>query len=477
MKLPPALRAVLGALARRGRPFLVGGCVRDWLRGFEPKDFDVEVYGLNWDDAASVLAPFGPTDVVGRSFGVIKLRVGGAEYDISLPRLETKTGAGHRGFAVEADAMLDERAASARRDFTINAILYDPMAQRLVDHHGGAEDLRRRILRHTSAAFVEDPLRVLRAFQFAARFDFAVAPETIALCASIRDAFAELPRERVWGEWDKWATRSVVPARGLDVLKATGWLAHFPEVAALDGTPQEPAWHPEGDVFTHVGHCLNALVTLPGWREGDDAARRVLTFAVLGHDLGKPSVTQHVDREGVMRWVSPGHDQAGGPLVESLLERLGSPLEVRPRVRALVENHHVHQSWPLEGPSPTAVRRLARKLAPATIDELLIVMEADHRGRPPLLSEETVLRLDRLRAAAQALSLEARAPAPILQGRDLIALDLAPGPRFGEILHRAFEAQLDGAFSDHDSGMAWLRAWLGRERSPGSSGESGSTPA
>jgi tRNA nucleotidyltransferase (CCA-adding enzyme) len=178
-----------------------------------------------------------------------------------------------------------------------------------------------------------------------------------------------------------------------------------------------------------------------------------------------------------MRWVSPGHDQAGGPLVESLLERLGSPLEVRPRARALVENHHVHQSWPLEGPSPTAVRRLARKLAPATIDELLIVMEADHRGRPPLLSEETMLRLDRLRAAAQALSLEARAPAPILQGRDLIALDLAPGPRFGEILHRAFEAQLDGAFCDHASGVAWLRAWLGRERSPGSSGESGSTSA
>jgi tRNA nucleotidyltransferase (CCA-adding enzyme) len=460
MNIPTELQALIEALAQRGRPYLVGGCVRDWLLGQEPKDFDVEVYGLGWEEVAAILRPFGPTDVVGRSFGVIKVRVDGTEYDIALPRRETKTGVGHRGFVVEPDVALDERAAAARRDFTINAILYDPIGRRVVDHYGGERDLRARVLRHTGPAFVEDPLRVLRAFQFAARFDFTVTPETIALCASIRDSFRELPRERVWGEWEKWATKSIAPARGLAVLKDTGWLAHFPEIAALDGTPQEPAWHPEGDVFTHVGHCLNALVTLRAWREADAAQRRVLTFAVLCHDFGKPSTTQRAERHGVVRIVSPGHDQAGGVLAEAFLERLGTPLDLRPRVRALVENHHVHQSWPLEGPTPAAVRRLARKLAPATIDELLTVMEADHRGRPPLLSEETTLRLAKLRETATALALEARPPEPILHGRDLIALGLAPGRQFGEILHRAFEAQLEGAFHDHASGMAWLRAQL-----------------
>lgn len=457
MNLPPELAAVVQALARRGRPYLVGGCVRDWLLGREPKDFDVEVYGLDWDQLAAVLAPFGPTDVVGRSFGVMKVRVDGREYDISLPRRETKTGTGHRGFAVAADAALDERTASARRDFTINAILYDPVGGRVVDHHGGVEDLRRGVLRHTSAAFVEDPLRVLRAFQFAARFAFSLAPETAALCARMRDAFAELPRERIWGEWDKWATASRVPGRGLQVLRETGWLVHFPELAALDGTPQEPAWHPEGDVFDHVIHCVDALAGLAGWREAAVARRRALMFAVLAHDFGKPAVTQRVERGGVMRIMSPGHDQAGGPLAEAFLERLGSPLELRPWVRALVEHHHAHQSWPLTGPTPAAVRRLARKLAPATIDDLLLVMEADHRGRPPLVSDETALRLARLREVARELALEARAPEPLLRGRDLIALGLKPGPQFGEILRRAFEAQLEGAFTDHAGGIAWLR--------------------
>lgn len=469
MTIPAPLRSVLDALARRGRPYLVGGCVRDWLLGIEPKDFDIEVYGLDWDDVAAVLRPFGPTDVVGRSFGVVKVRVGGAEYDIALPRRETKSGAGHRGFQVEADATLDERTAAARRDFTINALLYDPIAGRLVDHHGGGSDLRQRVLRHTSAAFIEDPLRVLRAFQFAARFDFTVAPETIALCASIRDSFSELPRERVWGEWEKWATQSIAPARGLAVLRDTGWLAHFPEVAALAGTPQDPEWHPEGDVFTHTGHCLNALVQLPGWRDAAAPERAILSFAVLGHDFGKPATTHRALKHGVERIVSPGHAEVGGPLIEAFLERLGSPLDVRPPTRQLVECHHAHLSWPDDGPSASAVRRLARKLAPATIADLLLVMESDHRGRPPLLSEDTPLRLAGLRDAAEQLSLAAQPPVALLQGRDLIALGLKPGSHFGPILHDAFEAQLEGAFLDHASAMDWLRERLGRD--PASSGK------
>jgi tRNA nucleotidyltransferase (CCA-adding enzyme) len=239
MKIPPPLHAALAALrSAGGRPRLVGGSVRDWLLGLEPKDFDVEVYGLDYETMGRALSSFGPTDIVGRSFGVIKTRIDGQEYDFSLPRRESKTGAGHRGFAVEPDSTLTEAEAAARRDFTINAIAYDPLEQRVIDFHGGENDLKQKVLRHTSAAFTEDPLRVLRAFQLAARFEFTLAPETSVLCRAISDTYRELPVERVWGEWEKWALKSAKPSLGLAVLKETDWLRHFPEIAALEGLPQ-----------------------------------------------------------------------------------------------------------------------------------------------------------------------------------------------------------------------------------------------
>jgi len=427
MQLPPDLRALLDAVRRVGRPRLVGGGVRDWLLGLAPKDFDVEVAGVDFDTLHRALAPFGATDVIGRSFGVIKVRAGGAEYDFSLPRRESKTGAGHRGFAVAPDPGLSDAEAAARRDFTINAIAYDPFAGAIIDPHGGQADLQARVLRHTSAAFGEDPLRVLRAFQLAARFDFSLAPETVALCRSIADTFAELPVERVWGEWDKWAVKSTKPARGLAVLEETGWLRHFPELAALRGTPQEPEWHPEGDVFTHTQLCLDALVALEGWQASDAARRRLLTFAVLAHDFGKPSTTEHAERRGQLRWISLGHEAAGGPITEVFLRRLGSPLEPIAPVCALVVHHLAHHHGHAEF-SDTSVRRLARRLAPATIDDLVLVMRADHEGRPPLRSADSLARIDQLQAKARALAVEKSAPRPLVLGRHLVALGRTPGP-------------------------------------------------
>jgi tRNA nucleotidyltransferase (CCA-adding enzyme) len=314
--IPEELLVVLAAVRREGRPRLVGGCVRDALLGLPPKDFDVEVGGLDFDGLHAILAPFGATDVVGRNFGVIKLRLAGAEYDFSLPRRDSKTGSGHRGFVVAPDPELTEADAAARRDFTINAISYDPFTGQLSDPCGGQRDLAARVLRHTSAAFGEDPLRVLRAFQFAARFDLTLAPETAEVCRQIAPSFAELPVERVWGEWDKWLTQSVRPSRGLAVLAEAGWLAHFPEIAALSGTPQDPAWHPEGDVFIHTTHCCDALAALPAWLEAAPARRRILMLAVLAHDFGKPATTVFAERRGQLRWISPGHECAGLPLVE-----------------------------------------------------------------------------------------------------------------------------------------------------------------
>jgi len=460
VKIPPPLLAALQALRiAGGRPRLVGGCVRDWLLGLEPKDFDVEVFGLDFEALGRALAPFGPTDLVGVSFGVLKVRLDGIEYDFSLPRRESKTGAGHRGFAVAPDPRLTEAEAAARRDFTINAIAYDPVEDRVIDPHGGERDLRARVLRHTGPAFAEDPLRVLRGFQLAARFELTLDDATAAVCRSIRDAYRELPLERVWGEWDKWATRSVKPSRGLAVLKQTGWLGHFPEVAALDGLPQEPEWHPEGDVFIHTGHCLDALTGLAAWRDGQATTRRVLALAVLAHDFGKAGTTQQAMKRGQLRWVSPDHEAMGGPLAESFLQRVGAPAGLVERVRPLVVNHLAHH----HGPGrlrDTTVRRLARKIEPATLDELIAVMMSDHLGRPPLVSAEALARIDELRAAASRLALEHAAPKPVILGRHLITLGFEPGPGFRRALDAAFESQLDGAFVDEAGGLEWMRNYL-----------------
>lgn len=463
LALPDDLRAMLEAVRAVGRPRLVGGGVRDWLLGITAKDFDVEVAGIDFETLHRVLTPFGSTDIVGRSFGVIKVRsrATGSEYDFSLPRRESKTGAGHRGFAVRPDPTLSDAEAAARRDFTVNAIALDPFSGALIDPHGGQRDLTARILRHTSGAFVEDPLRVLRGFQLAARFGFSLAPETIALCRSIAPAFAELPVERIWSEWEKWATKSLQPSRGLTVLEQTDWLKHFPEVAALRGTPQEPEWHPEGDVFTHTQCCLDALVAQPEWVASTPHRRRLLMFAVLAHDFGKPSTTARAEKRGALRWVSPGHEAAGGPIAVQFLRRIGAPLDHDAPVSALVVNHLAHHHGQAEF-SATSVRRLARRLAPATIDDLAAVMRADADGRPPRASPEIHAQIDELVAQANALKLADAAPKPIVLGRHLVALGRKPGPDFKAITDAAFEAQLDGAFADEAGGVAWLKAYLER---------------
>jgi len=468
MKLPPDLLAVLQAVRRVGRPRLVGGGVRDWLLGRPSHDYDIEVAGVDFPTLQGTLAHFGGTDLVGRSFGVIKLRIRGREYDFSLPRRESKEGAGHRGFAITPDPQLSDAEAAARRDFTINAIAYDPFADVLIDPHNGQTDLRHGILRHTSAAFSEDPLRVLRGFQLAARLDFTLAPETAALCREISDTFRELALERVWGEWDKWATKALKPSRGLDVLKETGWLRHFPEIAALDATQQDPQWHPEGNVFTHTQHCLDSLGALDAWQTAPLPLRRKLTFAVLAHDFGKPATTFVSERNGVKRILSPGHETAGTAPTETFLRRIGAPLELATHICPLVKNHLAHYSGqPAETTfSDSAVRRLARRLAPATIEELLIVMRADHDGRPPLHDAETLARIDALGEKARGLALADSAPKPLVLGRHLIALGWHPGPEFKAVLDAAFEAQLDGQFHDEDAGRLWLAEFLANQNEP-----------
>lgn len=452
VELPERLIQVLAETPELSRAYVVGGSVRDALLGREVKDFDLEVFGIGYGELTGALKRWGRVDVVGRSFGVAKLSMkDGEQYDFSLPRRDSKAGPGHRGFDVEVDPEIPLEEASARRDFTFNALLYDPRRDEILDFHGGVADLRNRRLRHTGPAFVEDPLRVLRGMQFVGRFDLETDPETVELCRSMAGMHGELAMERVREEWWKWAAKSVAPGRGLRFLEETGWLRHYPELAGLLGVEQDAEWHPEGDAWVHTQHCLDALVTLPEWGEATETTRVVWALAVLLHDTGKATHTRRELREGRERVVSPGHDAAGGPLAEAFLGRLKPPNATVARVVPLVLNHMVH----LERCTPRAVRRLARRLEPASIRDLAVVMTADGSGRPPKPRGETAF-VRELKRLAEELALEAQAPRPILLGRHLLARGMAAGPGMKTLLDRAFEAQLDGEFADLAGAERWL---------------------
>jgi tRNA nucleotidyltransferase (CCA-adding enzyme) len=457
LSLPPALEEILRDLNAAGyRALIVGGAVRDALLGLRPKDFDIEVYGAAYDKLAALLARAGRVDLVGKSFGVVKLTVPELDtIDFSVPRIENKTGIHHRDFHTVFDETITPRQAATRRDFTINALAYDPIRDELLDFFHGEEDLRDRILRATSSAFSEDPLRVLRGMQFACRFDLTLDPETAEVSRGIAGEYATLARERVAEEFMKWAIKSAHPGRIAGYLRATGWMLHFPELAALAGVPQDPEWHPEGDVEVHTMLVLNAAARVADRErlEGDD--RAVLLFAALSHDFAKATTTALRDREGRMRWTSFGHEAEGGPLARAFLERIGIKSTIVEQVVPLVENHLASSSIGRDV-TPRAVRRLAMRLAPAGIGQLLRLIEADYSGRPPLPSglPEGALRI---RAMAEAQAVAEKPQAPLILGRHVLPyFGGQPGRHIGEVTAAAYEAQADGAFSTEEEALAWL---------------------
>ena len=451
--LPAELMRLLRETPGMEKAFLVGGCVRDWLLGVENKDFDIEVFGLEYPVLAQALSRWGRVDLVGRSFGVVKLSLPhGPTYDFSIPRRDSKTAPGHKGFQVSFDPGLTPSDAAARRDFTINSLMFDPRRNELLDFFGGEKDLRQRTLRHTSGAFPEDPLRVLRGMQFAARFELTAAAETVELARAIKGAYPELARERGREDWFKWAGQSKQPSLGLKFLVDSEWIEHFPELAATRGVPQDPEWHPEGDVFAHTAHCCDALVELESWQRADAESRVTYMLAVLTHDLGKATTTTEALKHGKARIISSGHEVASGVLAEAFLERINVPTAIRERVIPLVVNHMAHFS---EEVTDRGVRRLAKRLEPENIDGLLTVMTADAYGRPPRpRSMPATVKL--IAEKAEELAVRTKAAEPILLGRHLVTLGLAPGRAMGEVLKRAYEAQLAGEFSDVKSSLAWL---------------------
>lgn len=379
-----------------GRAYFVGGYVWDMLLGIPCNDIDIEVFGLDYDTLYNILSHYGKLKCEGKSFQVMMLKVDGVKYDFSLPRKDSKVGKGHKEFVVEVDPYLTLEEAARRRDFTINSISLDILTNELYDPYSGIVDIQTRTLRATSEQFAEDPLRVLRGMQFCGRFNLINHDQdSLDLCYDLFDGYSYLSLDRIWGEWFKWVTKSIYPSLGLDFLLECGWLGHYPELECLIDLPQDPEYHPEGDVFTHTLLACDHASEIAG-REGlgpEDTC--VLVLSALCHDLGKQTTT-YINEDN--RVVSPGHAQETY-LTEDFLNRTGTPNKIKDRVIELVREHMAH----LNGTSNKVVRRLLSRLEHNSIDMLMFLIEADHSARPPL---DTRLPEDALTIWEKAVELE-----------------------------------------------------------------------
>ena len=425
-----------------GRALMVGGCVRDSLLGGESSDRDIECFGIGGEALLRVLGAKFKLDLVGASFGVVKLK--DYDVDVALPRRETKLGLGHRAFTMEYDPSLSLEEASARRDFTVNAIYSDPLTGEILDPWNGRADLKRGILRHVSEHFREDPLRVLRGMQFTARFGLTPAPETVAVCRTMESE--GLPCERLFAEWAKLLVKGVRISAGLKFLRDTGWVRYYPELERLIGCRQDPHWHPEGDVWNHTLQCLDNFAEARGGEP--ERENLIVGLAVLCHDFGKPFTTYYDRNRKRLR--SLGHDEAGVKPAREFLARLTNEERIFKEVLPLVRLHMRPYSLWQNGCGDNAVRRLAAEAG--RIDRLVRVEAADKGPEDGKMPEFCRWLLER----AENLRILDSVPKPIIQGRDLIAIGMEPGPEFGRILKVSYEAQLDGAFSDREGAMKYL---------------------
>lgn len=431
------------ARARGGRALVVGGYVRDRLRGQPSKDLDLEVFGVAEDVLPSMLGAIGRVEPVGRAFPVYKL----GPIDVALPRRESKTGRGHTAFTVQGDPFMSFADAARRRDFTMNAIGWDPLTDAYVDPFAGRVDLAARRLRVVDArTFADDSLRVLRALQFAARFEATLDDEATAICRAI--ALDDLPAERLWGEFEKLLLVAERPSIGFALGRALGVIEQvLPEMVPLYDCPQDPEWHPEGDVWTHT-----LMVIDEARRRNADLDRPRLATVMLSavcHDLGKPATTALIDG----RWRSPGHEAAGVEPATRILDRLNintlDGFDVRTQVLAITAEHLRPSAFfkAKDTVRDGAFRRLALR-----VDMELLVRfgRADCHGRTGTFDCSA---MEWFLERARALGVEHDAPKPLLLGRHLIALGIRPGPRMGEILRAVYEQQLDGAVSSLDDAL------------------------
>jgi tRNA nucleotidyltransferase (CCA-adding enzyme) len=458
--LPSALQHIAKDIEKEGGTlYIVGGWVRDALLGTLSKDLDFEVYGVPQTKLISILSQYGKPNQVGKAFGVTILPIENIQCDFALPRKEIKTGVGHKGFEVVPDPSLSFPEAASRRDFTINAMGWDILSSQLEDPYNGLQDLSKKTLRHVSSAFSEDPLRALRAVQFAARFEFDIHTDTQKLCAI--QPLEELPRERLYEEFKKLLLKAKKPSIGLEWMRKMDLLRFFPELGNLIGVEQDPEWHPEGDVWIHNNMVVDEAAKIRDHElevtdEEADFRKTTLMLGALCHDFGKPKTT--VLKDG--RWRSPAHDVLGERPTRKFLNRLTNDHKVIETVVTFVREHLRPAMFynARHEIKPSAIRRLSLKVH---IPHLVEVAKADHFGRttPDALAKEFPAGDWLLEQSAQLQVLNEK-PKPFLTGKMLLSLGMKPGPHMGSLIRQSFELQLEGQIRDEEEALEWAKGNL-----------------
>ena len=440
--IPKILEEILKDLQEIGAiPILVGGCVRDYFLNIPIKDYDVEIFGIDcFETIENSLKKFGSVKLVGKSFGVLTLRVDKYDFDFAMPRTEKKIGNSHQDFEVKTNANLSFKEAAIRRDFTINAIGYDFFKKEFLDPFDGIKDLEKKIIKHIdNNTFIEDSLRVYRAVGFASRFDFKIEEKTKELCKQIvsGNELEYLPKERVYEELKKLFLKSFKPSIGFELIREFGILKYFSELEALINCVQDKEYHPEGDVWIHTMMCIDELAKILKEEKIENENRKLFLFyAVLCHDLGKPFCTKEING----KITSYKHESLGIELTISFLSKLTNEKKFIEIVCSLVKNHLAPFQLYLAESSLKAIKKLSLKV---NIEDLCLVCLADCLGRNIADKEKCPKATSWLLANAKELNIENKAIEPIIQGRDLIALGMKPSKDFKEILAFAFDLQVD----------------------------------
>jgi tRNA nucleotidyltransferase (CCA-adding enzyme) len=466
IKLEPPIYNIVNILNRLGHQCLVvGGAVRDSILGIEPKDIDIEVYKISYEDLMTFLSKYGTVDLVGKKFGVIVFnpKNGKMKYDFSIPRKENKVGIGHTEFEITFDEKMTIKDAATRRDITINALAYDPIENHIYDYFGGVEDLKNKIIRHTSNAFSEDYLRILRIFQMQSRFDFEVHPDTIALMKKMLtdnpDEFKQLSVERVHEEFLKYAEKGVRHDLIFKFMRDTGLIEYYPELKALKETPQDPIWHPEGNTEIHSCLCLQQIDKIIHRENITGIEKTILVLSVLYHDIAKPNTYAEQEKDGRMAITNYGHEAMGGEMVKQILSKIGFNESLIIPISNLISNHLSGVSISKitsESGKIKAVKKLSRRLHPASIQQLLWLMEADSNGR----GKEGVIPTgsEDIKRIASEITITNKQYEYLLMGRHLIEwFGMKPSAKFGIILKASYEAQEEGLIIDLESGKKWLK--------------------
>lgn len=419
--------------AQGGRAYFVGGCVRDGILGRKTKDLDIEVHGVCREELERILSEFGTMMRVGESFGIYKLF--GNDIDVALPRTEVCVGKGHRDFEVQVNPALGIKEAARRRDFTMNALYEDVLTGDVSDPYGGLADLRAGVIKHVDGGtFGEDPLRVLRAAQFAARFDMRIDASTVELCRTMQ--LEHLPHERIAEETKKALLKAKRPSLYFRALREMGQLkGWFDEVDALIGVEQNPCFHPEGDVFEHTMLVLDSAAALrdrASWSLG-------LMLSALCHDMGKPKATFRLETG---RIVSYGHENEGIAVAAAFLDRVFHEKRLRQYVLNMVKLHMRPGSLLNANAKQKSFTKLFDESC-CPVD-LCLLAQSDWEGSTggePFATVE-----DRLAGHLQRFEeLMAR---PYVKGDDLIAAGVEPGPKMGEVLAFAHKVRLAGVEKD-----------------------------